>query len=93
MLWMYQRVFLGKLNGAIEHFHDLQWRDWVPIVPLLLLMFWLGCYTQSFMPSISAATYQLLDSTNMNNQYRVKLDASGGGAKTIAAVTEVANAR
>ena len=77
MLWMYQRTFLGKLNPAIEHFHDLQWRDWVPTVPLILLMVWLGCYSQSFMPSISAATNQLLDNTNMNTQYRVKLEAAG----------------
>jgi NADH-quinone oxidoreductase subunit M len=91
MLWMYQRVFLGKLNVAIEHFHDLQWREWVPILPLLLLMVWLGCYTQSFLPSISLATSQLLDSTNMNNQYRVKLDAAGSGATN--AVAEVMHAR
>jgi NADH-quinone oxidoreductase subunit M len=93
MLWMYQRTFLGKLNSAIEHFHDLEWRDWVPIVPLLLLMAWLGCYSQSFMPSISMATSQLLDNTNMNNQYRVKLDAAGRGVNAINAVAEVTHAR
>ena len=76
MLWMYQRTFFGKLNPEIEHFHDLQWRDWVPVVPLVAMMVWLGCYSQSFMPSISAANYQLLDNTNMTNQYRaLKLDA------------------
>ena len=93
MLWMYQRTFLGKLNPEIEHFHDLQWRDWVPIVPLVVLMVWLGCYSQSFMPSISAATYQLLDNTNMNNQYRVKLDPSAAGAQTINALAEATHAR
>jgi NADH-quinone oxidoreductase subunit M len=87
MLWMYQRTFLGRLNETIEHFHDLQWRDWVPIVPLILLMVWLGCYTQSFMPSISAATSQLLDGTNMGNQYRVKVAAPGA-----VALAEVAHA-
>jgi NADH-quinone oxidoreductase subunit M len=85
MLWMYQRTFLGRLNGTIEHFHDLQWRDWVPIVPLILLMVWLGCYTQSFMPSISAATSQLLDGTNMSNQYRVNLNP---GSVAVAAVAD-----
>jgi NADH-quinone oxidoreductase subunit M len=93
MLWMYQRTFFGKLNPAIEHFHDLQWRDWVPVVPLVAMMLWLGCYSQTFMPSISAATYQLLDNTNMTNQYRVKLDASGAGAQLVNAVAEVAHAR
>jgi NADH-quinone oxidoreductase subunit M len=92
MLWMYQRTFLGKLNPEIQHFHDMQWRDWMPTVPLIVLMVWLGCYTQTFMPSISAATSQLLENTNMNNQYRVKLDASGAGAKAINAIAEVARA-
>jgi len=87
MLWMYQRTFLGKLNKTIEHFQDLRWRDWVPVVPLILLMVWLGCYTQSFMPSISAATSQLLDTTNMGNQYRVKVSAPGA-----VALAEVAHA-
>jgi NADH-quinone oxidoreductase subunit M len=86
MLWMYQRTFLGKLNPAIEHFHDLRGKDWLPIVPLILLMVWLGCFTQSFMPTISAATSQLLDNTNMNNQYRVKLQTPGP-------LAEVAHAR
>ncbi len=44
MLWMYQRTFMGKLNPAIAHFHDLDFRDWVPVVPLVVLMVWLGCY-------------------------------------------------
>jgi NADH-quinone oxidoreductase subunit M len=93
MLWMYQRVFLGKLNQAIEHFHDMQWRDWVPIVPLVLLMVWLGCYSQSFMPSISAATSQLLDNTNMNNQYRVKVDQPAAKIAAIREPAEVTHAR
>ncbi len=93
MLWMYQRTFLGKLNPVIEHFHDLDWRDWVPVAPLVLLMVWLGCYSQSFMPSISAATGQLLDNTNMNNQYRVKIDRSGSGVQMMNALAEAVHAR
>jgi NADH-quinone oxidoreductase subunit M len=64
----------------------LRGKDWLPIVPLILLMVWLGCFTQSFMPTISAATSQLLDNTNMNNQYRVKLQTPGP-------LAEVAHAR
>ena len=93
MLWMYQRTFMGKLNPAIEHFHDLQWRDWMAVAPLIILMVWLGSYSQTFMPSISAANYQLLDKTNMTNQYRVKLDASGTGVQTLNAIAEVSHAR
>jgi NADH-quinone oxidoreductase subunit M len=73
MLWMYQRTFLGKLSDRLAGFADLTRWDWVPLLPLILLMVWLGSYTQSFMPPITSATAHLLDQTNMNNQYRVKL--------------------
>jgi len=72
MLWMYQRTFLGKRDDHAPLFADLGARDWVPLVPLILMMVWLGTYTQSFMPAISSATSHLLDQTNMNNQYQVQ---------------------
>jgi len=93
MLWMYQRTFLGKLNDEIEHFHDMQWRDWVPVVPLIALMAWLGCYSQSFMPSISAATSRLLENTSTSVQYRVELDTSPRVVKLRNVLAEVADAR
>lgn len=73
MLWMYQRAFLGKPNETLTSFGDLHWREWAPLLPLLVLMVWLGSYTQSFMPPITAATARLLDQTSMSNEYRVKL--------------------
>ncbi len=73
MLWMYQRTFLGKLHHPNLPFADLRGRDWAPLLPLILLMVWLGSYPQSFMPPITAATARLLDQTSMSNEYRVKL--------------------
>lgn len=73
MLWMYQRTFLGKANDRNAGFADLTGREWAPLLPLILLMVWLGTYTQSFMPPISAATAHLLDQTNMSNEYRVQV--------------------
>ncbi len=72
MLWMYQRTFFGKPDERASFF-DLRGRDWAPLVPLIVLMVWLGSYTQSFMPPITAATSHLLDETSMSNEYRVKL--------------------
>ncbi|HEY7304838.1 MAG TPA: NADH-quinone oxidoreductase subunit M [Bryobacteraceae bacterium] len=73
MLWMYQRTFFGKANERAGTFTDLSARDWAPVMPLILLMVWLGSYTQSFMPPIDSAAAHLLEQTNMNNQYRVEL--------------------
>jgi NADH-quinone oxidoreductase subunit M len=80
MLWMYQRTFFGKPNERNSGFVDLAGRDWVPLLPLLALMVWLGCYTQTFLQPISAATSHLLEQTTMNDQYRVALHPPAGGA-------------
>jgi NADH-quinone oxidoreductase subunit M len=73
MLWMYQRTFLGKTNERITTMPDLTLSEWVPVVPLILFMVWLGSYTQSFMPPITAANAQLLEQTRVSNEYRVQL--------------------
>ena len=75
MLWMYQRTFLGRATQRNASFPDLTQRDWVPLLPLIVLMVWLGSYTQSFMPPISSATSHVLELTGMNDTYRVHLAA------------------
>jgi NADH-quinone oxidoreductase subunit M len=72
MLWMYQRVFLGKVHEHTASFLDLSPGDWVPVVPLVLMMVWLGCYTQTFMPVISLANGTILEQTQMNKTYQVR---------------------
>ncbi len=73
MLWMYQRTFLGKTTDRSASMYDLTARDWAPVVPLIILMVWLGSFTQSFMPPITAATARLLEQSTMNKEYRVEL--------------------
>ena len=77
MLWMYQRTFLGKTNERNQGFPDLTARDWVPLFPLIVLMVWLGCYTQSFLPPISSATSQILNQSKLSDEYRVSLPGPG----------------
>ena len=54
-------------------FSDLTLRDWAPLLPLIVLMVWLGSYTQSFMRPITSATMRILEQTRMNDEYRVRL--------------------
>jgi len=43
MLWMYQRVFFGKLkNTKNEGLPDLNLRELIVLIPLVIFMFWLG---------------------------------------------------
>jgi NADH-quinone oxidoreductase subunit M len=75
MLWMYQRTFFGRSPEHAIAMPDLTLSEWVPVVPLILFMVWLGSYTQSFMPPITAADAQLLEQTRISNEYRVQLTA------------------
>jgi NADH-quinone oxidoreductase subunit M len=61
MLWLYQRAFYGKASESVSHhMADLSGREWAAILPLLLLMVWMGSFTQTFLPSISAQNAQIL---------------------------------
>jgi NADH-quinone oxidoreductase subunit M len=72
MLWLYQRTFLGKTTDSTATFRDLGGRDWIGIAPLIVMMVWLGSFTQSFMPPVTAATHSLLEQSKMNLEIHVR---------------------
>jgi NADH-quinone oxidoreductase subunit M len=63
MLWLYQRTFYGKTEpGVAHHVGDLTTREWAAMIPLLVLMVWMGSYAQTFLPSIGAQNTAILKS-------------------------------
>ena len=55
ILFMFQRMFLGPEGSVVEevkqHGHalrDLNWREIVTIVPILIFIFWIGLYPKPF---------------------------------------------
>jgi NADH-quinone oxidoreductase subunit M len=45
MLWLFQRVFAGKItHAANEGLPDVSFRERFVLVPLVAMIFWLGCY-------------------------------------------------
>jgi NADH:ubiquinone oxidoreductase subunit 4 (subunit M) len=60
MLWLYQRVFFGKASGEVSGLRDLDLREYAISAPLIILMVWMGTFTQSFIPSISTSTAVIL---------------------------------
>jgi NADH-quinone oxidoreductase subunit M len=74
MLWMYQRVFYGEVTEEVRHHVlDLDLREWVAIVPLIVMMIWMGVYSQSFLPPVSRNTARILEQTQVNVPFRVEL--------------------
>jgi hypothetical protein len=57
--------------------YDLTGREWAAIVPLLALMVWMGTFTQSFMPPISAQNARILEQTQKLKVERVENKGPG----------------
>lgn len=53
MLWMYKRVFFGKpgvlVNDKDHPLHDLNLREILVLVPLTILVFWMGIFPGQFL--------------------------------------------
>ena len=49
MLWMFQRVMLGKLDSTNESLPDLNSREIVLLLPILVLIVWIGVHPNSFL--------------------------------------------
>jgi NADH-quinone oxidoreductase subunit M len=72
MLWMYQRVFYGEMNPEVRaHVPDLVPREWFAVVPLIVMMFWMGVYSQSFLPPVGKVDARVLEQTEVNVPFRV----------------------
>ncbi len=62
MLWMYQRVMYGEItHEENRHLKDLSTREIALLVPIVLLMFWIGIYPNTFLRPMDAATARLLE--------------------------------
>jgi NADH-quinone oxidoreductase subunit M len=74
MLWMYQRVFYGEANPQVRsHIPDLNLREWAVVVPLVVMMVWMGVYSQSFLPPVGKVNAHVLEQTRINVPTRVQI--------------------
>jgi NADH-quinone oxidoreductase subunit M len=61
MLWMFQRVMFGPLtHEANRHLPDLSPRELLTLVPILVLIVWIGIYPQPLLRTTEASVKQLL---------------------------------
>jgi NADH-quinone oxidoreductase subunit M len=94
MLWLYQRAFYGKASESVSHhMTDLSGREWAAILPLLILMVWMGTFTQTFLPAISAQNARILEQTQPLKAERVVQDAPAGGESAPVLAAEAHRAR
>lgn len=62
MLWMYQRVFFGVIrHEENKKLIDLTKREWLYLLPLLLFIFWIGVYPNTFLSKMQPSVQQWAD--------------------------------
>ncbi|HSF33481.1 MAG TPA: proton-conducting transporter membrane subunit, partial [Candidatus Tectomicrobia bacterium] len=62
MLWMYQRVMFGEItHEANRGLKDLDPREIGVLVPVLLVIVWIGVYPQPFLKRMEAATSAVVE--------------------------------
>ncbi len=82
MLWMYQRVFFGETSEEVRHHvPDLNMREWACIVPLVVMMIWMGMYSQTFLPAVSETNAKILEQTRANAPLRVAAPSTSAGGQ------------
>ncbi len=73
MLWMVKRVFFGPKGEIVldseknksHALHDLSVREWAVMVPMIVMIFWMGLFPNHFMDYAETSVNHLL--TNKNN--------------------------
>jgi NADH-quinone oxidoreductase subunit M len=61
MLWMFQRVVWGEVtNAKNESLNDMNGRERLMLIPLLVLMVWMGIYSNHFLRPMDSSVTRLI---------------------------------
>ena len=67
LLWLYQRVMFGPVtNPANEHLPDLNLREHITLVPLVVVALWIGVYPKPFFRYLDVPVKHIVETVNPN---------------------------
>lgn len=61
MLWLYQRIFFGGVGEQVRSLSPLNMREIVTLVPLVLLIFWIGIYPDALLDFLRVSVGHLVE--------------------------------
>lgn len=64
MLWLYQRVFFLEINPKMQGHKDIDLREILTLVPLIILVFWIGTYPNTFLSFMDVSVQHLIARVN-----------------------------
>jgi NADH-quinone oxidoreductase subunit M len=72
MLWMFQRVMFNKItNPENRKLKDLNLREWALLLPITILVFWIGIYPKPLISRMDVSVNHLL--TQVDDKYKITL--------------------
>jgi NADH-quinone oxidoreductase subunit M len=71
MLMLYQKVFFMQVNPAIQGHSDLGTRELITLLPLLVLVFWIGFYPNTFLGFMDVSVQNLITRVNSAAQPQI----------------------
>jgi NADH-quinone oxidoreductase subunit M len=73
LLWMFQRVMQGPItNEKILSFKDINKREIAYLVPIVIMMFWMGIYPKPFLRKMDSSVTHLLNRVNKREKRKIK---------------------
>ncbi len=77
MLWAYQRTFHGRPEGANADFEEMTMRERAVMVPLVVLIVFLGVYPRPVLDRIGPSVRDLITHVEQNTDYQQPPVAAG----------------
>jgi NADH-quinone oxidoreductase subunit M len=73
LLWMYQRVMQGPIvQDRVRTLPDMNKREIIYLVPIVVMMFWMGAYPQTFLRKMDASVISLVNRIHSRERVYVK---------------------
>jgi NADH-quinone oxidoreductase subunit M len=74
LLWLIQRVFFGPITiEENKHIPEIAWNEVAALVPLIVLMVWIGVYPNTFLRKMEPSVKQLIAAVKSEGSSKVML--------------------
>ena len=74
MLWMVQRVFFGEITrDENRQLRDINWRERLITLPLIVMVFWIGIYPQTFIGKIEPSVRNLVQTVEQKRDQALRI--------------------
>lgn len=68
MLWLYQRVFFMEINPKVAGLRDMDAREMLTLLPMVVLIFWIGVYPDTFLGFMHPSVKHLVERVSSAGQ-------------------------